>query len=43
MPTELNHTIIWCRDREQSASFMTRMLGLPPPTDFYHFKVVALE
>jgi len=43
MPTELNHTIIWCRDKEQSSSFLADMLGLPPPSDFYHFKVVALD
>lgn len=43
MPTELNHTIIWCRDKEQSASFLADMLGLPPPSDFYHFKVVSLD
>jgi catechol 2,3-dioxygenase-like lactoylglutathione lyase family enzyme len=43
MPTELNHTIIWCNDKEESSAFLTRMLGLPPATDFYHFKVVALD
>jgi len=43
MPTELNHTIIWCNDKEASSAFLARMLGLPAPTDFYHFKVVALD
>ena len=43
MPIELNHTIIWCRDKEKSSSFLADMLGLPAPTDFYHFKVVALD
>jgi catechol 2,3-dioxygenase-like lactoylglutathione lyase family enzyme len=43
MPTELNHTIIWCRDKQLSSSFLADMLGLPPPIDFYHFKVIALD
>ena len=43
MPVELNHTIIWCSDKERSASYLAHILGLPEPTDFHHFKVVALS
>jgi catechol 2,3-dioxygenase-like lactoylglutathione lyase family enzyme len=43
MTIELNHTIIWCTDKERSAAFLAEMLGLPAPSDFYHFKVVRLD
>jgi catechol 2,3-dioxygenase-like lactoylglutathione lyase family enzyme len=43
MTIELNHTIIWCNDKEKSAAFLADMLGLDPPIDFYHFKVVRLD
>jgi catechol 2,3-dioxygenase-like lactoylglutathione lyase family enzyme len=43
MPVQLNHTIVWCSDKEQSSAFMARMLGRPAPRDFYHFKVVDLD
>lgn len=40
MPAQLNHTIVWCSDKRRSADFMAEMLGLPPPRDFLHFRVV---
>ena len=40
MKPQLNHTIVWVRDRERSASFLSEMLGLDPPTVFGHFLVV---
>ncbi len=43
MPVELNHTIVWCSDKEKSASFLARILGRPAPADFMHFKVVELD
>ncbi len=43
MPTQLNHTIVWCRDKMQSSAFLADMLGLPPPVPFMHFMVVALD
>ena len=43
MAVMLNHTIIWCSDKERSSSFLTRILGLPAPETFYHFKVVRLD
>jgi catechol 2,3-dioxygenase-like lactoylglutathione lyase family enzyme len=42
MSVELNHTIIWCSDKQRSADFMTGILGLPPARTFLHFLVVDL-
>ena len=30
MTAALNHTIVWCRDQEKSATFMAGLLGLRP-------------
>jgi catechol 2,3-dioxygenase-like lactoylglutathione lyase family enzyme len=43
MGAELNHTIVWCRDKNRSSDFVARMLGLPEPKPFLHFMVVALD
>jgi catechol 2,3-dioxygenase-like lactoylglutathione lyase family enzyme len=40
---ELNHTIVWCNDKQRSADFLTEMLGLPPARTFFHFLVVDLQ
>ena len=40
---QLNHTIVWCRDQQKSAAFLTEVLGLPAPRRFLHFLVVELE
>ncbi len=40
MPVRLNHTIVYCRDKQASASFLSEMLGLPTPTSFGPFSVV---
>ena len=40
---ELNHTIVWCSDKQRSADFLTNMLGLPPARTFFHFLVVDLQ
>jgi catechol 2,3-dioxygenase-like lactoylglutathione lyase family enzyme len=42
MAIELNHTIVWCRDKQASAAYLTQLLGLPPATDYEPFKVVDL-
>ena len=42
MAARLNHTIVWCHDQEQSARFLTDILGLPPPRRFMGFLVVDL-
>jgi len=36
----LNHTIVWCRDQQVSATFLARTLGLAVPTRFGPFLVV---
>jgi len=43
MGVQLNHTIVWCRDKQRSADFLTEILGLPPHTRFGPFFVVELE
>ena len=43
MSVHLNHTIVWCRDREQSSQFLCELLGLPAPKRFGPFLVVSLE
>jgi catechol 2,3-dioxygenase-like lactoylglutathione lyase family enzyme len=43
MAAKLNHTIVWCRDKARSASFLATILGRPAPTPFYHFMVVVLD
>ena len=40
---ELNHTIVWCSDKQKSADFLTDILGLPPARAFFHFLVVDLK
>jgi len=42
MSAQLNHTIVWCRDQQKSAGFLTQVLGLPAPRRFMHFLVVDL-
>jgi catechol 2,3-dioxygenase-like lactoylglutathione lyase family enzyme len=43
MTIQLNHIIVWCSDPKASSDFFARILGLPEPDDFYHFKVVRPE
>jgi catechol 2,3-dioxygenase-like lactoylglutathione lyase family enzyme len=43
MTAELNHTIVWCRDKQRSSNFLAEMLGLQPPRPFLHFMVVDLD
>ena len=43
MSVQLNHTIVWCRDQQKSAAFMAEILGLPAPTRFGPFHVVAVD
>lgn len=42
MSVQLNHTIVWCRDKHRSSGFMAEMLGLPEAKPFYHFMVVEM-
>lgn len=43
MPAELNHIIVWCRDKAASSAFLARILGRPEPRTFHHFLVVDLD
>ena len=43
MTVQLNHTILWCRDKMASSAFLARILGRPAPRAFHHFMVVDLD
>jgi catechol 2,3-dioxygenase-like lactoylglutathione lyase family enzyme len=43
MTVQLNHTIVWCRDQQRSATFLVEILGRPAPTRFGPFLVVELD
>ena len=43
MTVELNHTIVWCRNKTKSAEFLARILGRPAPRAFLHFEIVDLD
>ena len=43
MSAQLNHTIVWCRDKQASATFLTDVLGLPPASRFGPMLVVNLS
>jgi len=43
MPVQLNHTIVWCRDKKRSAGFLSELLERPEPTAFGPFLVVELD
>lgn len=42
MPAQLNHSIVWSRDKQVSAKFLTDILGLPEAKPFGPFLVVKL-
>jgi len=42
MSVQLNHTIVWCRDKQKSATFLTEVLGLPSASPFGPMLVVQL-
>ena len=43
MAVHLNHTIVNVRDKRESATFLSEMLGLKPPTPFGPFLVVEVD
>ncbi len=43
MSVQLNHTIVWCRDKQRSAAFLTEILGRPKPTRFGPFLIVEVD
>jgi hypothetical protein len=42
MAVQLNHTIVWCRDKKQSAPLLARILGCAPPIPLHNFLVLQL-
>lgn len=42
MTAQLNHTIVWCSDKQRSSAFLTEMLGLPDAVPFANFLVIPL-
>jgi catechol 2,3-dioxygenase-like lactoylglutathione lyase family enzyme len=40
VPVQLNHTIVYARDRQESARFLADILGLEPPEPYGPFLVV---
>ncbi len=42
MPPQLNHTIVWSRDKKASAEYLTRTMGLPPASPWGPFLVVEM-
>jgi len=43
MSVQLNHTIVRCRDRRRSATFLSQLLGRADPVRFGPFLVVELD
>ncbi|WP_288827961.1 VOC family protein [uncultured Paraburkholderia sp.] len=42
MSVQLNHTIVWCRDKQASTRFLGDILGLPAPIPFGEMLVVQM-
>ena len=40
MKPQLNHLIVWSRDRDAAAGFVAEVLGLDEPTEYGHFTQV---
>ncbi len=40
MKPQLNHVIVWARDRRAAAQFFADIAGMGPPTEFGHFTQV---
>ena len=43
MSVQFNHTIVRVRDKQESATFLAEILGLPAPTPFGPFLVVQVD
>src|SRR2546425_2659988 len=43
MSPKLNHTIVWCRDKQMSAQFLADMLGLPEPKAWGPFHIIEVD
>jgi catechol 2,3-dioxygenase-like lactoylglutathione lyase family enzyme len=40
MKPQLNHLIVWAKDRQAAAEFFADLAGMGPPTEFGHFTQV---
>jgi catechol 2,3-dioxygenase-like lactoylglutathione lyase family enzyme len=43
MSVQLNHTIVWCKDKQRSATFLCEILGRSRPKRFGAFLVVDVD
>jgi catechol 2,3-dioxygenase-like lactoylglutathione lyase family enzyme len=43
MAVQLNHTIVGARDKRESATFLTQILGLPDPDEYGPFFIVNVD
>src|SRR5262245_1093031 len=43
MGVQLNHTIVWCLDKVQSATLLADILGRPEPAQYGPFRVIELD
>ena len=43
MPVQLNHTIVWCRDKRRSSALLVKILGCSRAVPVYNFMVVPLD
>ena len=43
MSVQLNHTIVWCHDKNTSSAFLVELLGLKAPKPFGPMLVVELD
>lgn len=43
MGVQLNHTIVWCSDKQKSSRFLVDILGLSSPAEFGQMLVVQLD
>jgi catechol 2,3-dioxygenase-like lactoylglutathione lyase family enzyme len=43
MAVQLNHTIVWARDKQASAAFLADVLGVAAPTRYGSFVVVQVD
>jgi catechol 2,3-dioxygenase-like lactoylglutathione lyase family enzyme len=43
MSVQLNHTIVWCRDRQRSADFLTEILGRSAAYPYGPFMIVEVD
>ncbi len=43
MSVNLNHTIVWCRDKKESARYLTETMGLPEAQAWGPFMIIEME